>query len=65
MAKKITWISEKEAAEKLGYQPETLRRYCKGFKLPISYTHVNGRSFKYSEQDIEKMLNQNAFIIHQ
>lgn len=64
MSKKITWINENEAAEKLGYSPETLRRYCKSGKLSISYTHINGRSFKYSEKDIEKLLNENAFVIH-
>lgn len=64
MSKKITWISETEAAEKVGISPETLRRYCKSGKLSISYTHVNGRNFKYSEKDIEQLLFDNATIIN-
>jgi predicted site-specific integrase-resolvase len=63
MSKKITWIDEKQAAERMGYQPETLRRYCKSGKLPISFTSVKGRSFKYSEKDIENFLFENATII--
>jgi predicted site-specific integrase-resolvase len=61
---KIVWLPEKEVAERLGYAAETLRRYCKSGKLAISYTHINGRNFKYSEKDIESLLNDNAFIIH-
>lgn len=64
MAKKINWISEQQAAQKLGYQAETLRRYCKSGKLSISFTHLNGRNFKYSEQDIERLLIQNATILY-
>jgi predicted site-specific integrase-resolvase len=64
MSNKITWLKESDAAEKLGYSPETLRRYCKSGKLSISFTHINGRSFKYSAKDIDKVLNENAFVIH-
>lgn len=60
--KKVNWIEESEAAKRLGYSPETLRRYAKSGKVSISFTHTNGRSFKYSEQDIEKYLFQNATI---
>jgi predicted site-specific integrase-resolvase len=65
MAKSNKWIEEQQAAQRLGYQPETLRRYCKGGKLSVSFTHVNNRKFKYSEQDIERVLNQNATIIYE
>lgn len=64
MSKKINWIGELQAAERLGFSPETLRRYCKSGKLSISFTHVNGRSFKYSESDIERLLLENATIIY-
>lgn len=64
MSKRPTWISEEKAAERMGYSPETLRRYCKSGKLNISFTHVNGRSFRYDEKDIEKFLNKNATIIY-
>lgn len=63
MAKKNTWLKENEAAERLGCEPETLRKNCKSGRLSISFTHVNGRKFQYSEQDIEKVLNENATII--
>lgn len=64
MAKSNKWLIEREAAERLGYKPEVLRRYCKTGKLFISFTHLNGRKFRYSEQDIEKRLNDNATIIY-
>lgn len=61
---KTKWIKENEAADLLGYAPETLRRYCKSGKLSISFTHINGRKFQYAEKDIEKELNKNALIIY-
>lgn len=60
---KPTWIPEVAAAQKIGYQPKTLRRYAKSGRLDISFTHINGRRFQYNEKDIEKLLNQNAHII--
>lgn len=62
--KKPQWITEERAAGKLGYTTETLRRYCKSGKLPISFTHTNGRKFKYDEKDIEQLLFSNATIIY-
>jgi predicted site-specific integrase-resolvase len=62
--KKADWINERQAAERLGYQPETLRRYCKSGKLAISFTHVRNRNFQYDQRDIEKLLYENATIIY-
>lgn len=57
------WIKEKEAAEKLGFTPRTLRRKVMGKKkykaLSITYTNVSGRNYFYDENDINKILNQN------
>jgi predicted site-specific integrase-resolvase len=61
---KPIWIPEKEAAAKLGYSPKTLRRYCKSGKLAISYTHINRRNYHYDLKGIEKIFNDNAFIIY-
>ena len=60
---KPRWINEKEAAEKLGYKPDTLRRYVKSGKLDISFTTVRGKKFQYDEKGIDKVLNTNAQII--
>lgn len=54
------WLNEKAAAERIGYKPETLRRYVKAGKLKITFTHLNGRNFKYLERDIIKVFNENA-----
>lgn len=60
---KPDWISEKEAAQKIGISPETLRRYAKSGKLNVSYTHFNNRNFQYDLKGIEKVLFRNATII--
>jgi predicted site-specific integrase-resolvase len=64
MAKSPNWIKESEAAQMIGISPETLRRYTKAGKLDISYTSVRGRNFQYDQNDIEKLLNKNAVLIH-
>lgn len=64
MSKKPDWITEDEAAKMTNYSAETLRRYCKSGKLPISTTNIKGRSWMYDRKDIEKMLNENATIIY-
>jgi predicted site-specific integrase-resolvase len=59
----IHWISEKEAADMLGYQPETLRRYVKSGKLDISYSPVTDRKYFYDQKGIEKLINKKAIIV--
>lgn len=58
MAKTINWISEKEASEKLGYKPRTLRKYVKGGKFNIAISSITGRKYHYSETDIIRLQNQ-------
>lgn len=60
---KHSWLKEKDAADKLGYNPEWFRRLVKQGALDISYTHTNGRKFQYCEKSIEKQLLKNAKII--
>jgi hypothetical protein len=61
--KKIDWIKEEEAAQRLGMTPRTLRINAKSGRLDISYTNINGRNYFYSEQSIEKLLLKNAVLI--
>lgn len=61
--KKITWVKEKEAADMLGRRPRTLRALVQTRKLPVNFTHINGRTYMYSKEDIEKMLIQNSTIV--
>lgn len=52
------WIFEKEAAEKMGIKPDTLRRLVKKGKWNIAITAPNGRNFQYLERDLNRVLNQ-------
>lgn len=61
-----TYIPEKEAAEKLGFKPSTLRRKAKGTgpyqgrdTLPIAFT-TGGKGYRYSLTDIEKYLRNTS-----
>ena len=63
MSKKPTWISEKEAAELLGYKPYTVRIYVKAGKLPVNYYTRKGRCYQYDRNDIEAfMLNHSTVL---
>lgn len=65
MAKQI-WITEKEAAEKMNYHPRYFRQRVKRGELSISYRmNDKGRDYEYDLKAIERIKNQNAFIIHQ
>jgi predicted site-specific integrase-resolvase len=63
MSKKLNWLPEKEAAEKLNYQPRTLRRLVKSGTLNISFTSLRGRNYFYDEVSIEKVLSKTARIV--
>lgn len=58
------WLKESEAAERLGYKPETLRKKVKGqlprFPVRVTYTNIHGKRWQYSEKDIMAVLNHNA-----
>lgn len=54
------WLSEKEVAEKLNRAPRTVRRKVKARVWEISYRTIEGRSYQYSEKDIERFLNSNT-----
>lgn len=61
-----TFVSEKEAAEKLGYAPYTVRQkatatgpYKDKEPLPITFTK-GGKGYRYSLQDIEKHLRKSS-----
>jgi predicted site-specific integrase-resolvase len=56
MPEKIVWIKEQEAAEMLGYKPETLRKLVKSGKLNIAFTCLNNRKFLYCKNNIEREL---------
>ncbi len=52
-----TWVDEPEAADMLGLQPRTLRKYVKNGYGPfagISFRHTNGRSWQYKRGDLER-----------
>lgn len=51
----MTWLTEKEAAKELDRQPRTLRLKVKAAAWPIAYYAIEGRKFRYSKQDIEKL----------
>ncbi len=57
MDKKIKLLRIKEAAEILGVNPETLRRWDKEGKLPAVKVSVRGDR-RYKPEDIEKFINQ-------
>lgn len=58
-----TFINETEAAEKAGVAKETLREKCKSGAWKIEYNHRNQRHYRYSLQDINKLLNDPASVI--
>jgi predicted site-specific integrase-resolvase len=65
MKKGPTWLHEKQAAEKIGYKPETLRKYVKKGRLNVAFTNLNGRRFQYCEEDLDKLLLENSTYIHE
>lgn len=56
----MTWITESEAAELLQLTKPYLRKRVKKGFLPIAYTSVEGRRYRYSAQDINKIFTRNA-----
>ncbi len=57
-----SWIPESEAAKKIGRKPRTLRELAKSGRLQVAYTTINGRTYQYSERDLDKVLNSGASI---
>ncbi|KKP68178.1 MAG: binding domain, excisionase family protein [Candidatus Roizmanbacteria bacterium GW2011_GWA2_35_19] len=58
MDKKVKLLRIKEAADILGVNPETLRRWDKEGKLPAVKVSVRGDR-RYKPEDIEKFIEQN------
>ena len=58
MDKKIKLLRIKEAADILGVNPETLRRWDKEGKLPAVKVSVRGDR-RYKPEDIEKFIERN------
>lgn len=59
----FNWMSEKDAAEKLGYKVESLRILARNEKrktLPIRSTKINRKTILYSGTDIDNYINQKA-----
>jgi hypothetical protein len=64
MTKKITWISEQEAARMFGYKdPVWFRKLVKERKIEVDYTSVNGRKYKYSLEDLDRFLLSQSTIM--
>ena len=63
MKQRPIWISETEAAEMMGYKPETFRKYVKSGKLDIAFFTLNGRKIKYNKVDIDKVMIKNSTLI--
>jgi hypothetical protein len=62
---KPTWISEKEASEKMNKHPRYFRSLVKTGTLPISYRHDDkGRNWEYDLKAIEKIKSRNETIIY-
>ncbi len=59
-----TWILEKEAAAKLNYRGDYMRRLCRSGELPINFTNTRGRKYQYSLEDIINYLNNNSTQSH-
>lgn len=59
-----TWISEKDAADMLGYGcPRTLRKKVKAAVYPfntIVYRSSEGRKFQYNRKSLQKFKEQTA-----
>lgn len=58
MARKIRLIKIREAAEMLGVNPETLRRWDREGKLKAVIVSTRGDR-RYKKEDIEKFIKQN------
>jgi len=54
MSQKVNWISEAEAAQKMGYKPAVLRRYARTGKVKIAYTRVNYKTYEYCQNSIDQ-----------
>ncbi len=60
----MNWIPEAEAAKKVQREPRTLRKLVKSGKWTIAYTALNGRSYHYSEKDINSLFKRNSTAIN-
>ncbi len=58
MYKKAKLLRIKEAADMLGVNPETLRRWDKEGKLPAVKVSIRGDR-RYKPEDIEKFIERN------
>lgn len=59
----FNWMSEEQAAQKLGYKVESLRILTRNEKrktLPIRTSKINRKTILYSGTDIENYINQRA-----
>jgi hypothetical protein len=61
--KHITWVGEKEAARLMGYTPRSFRRVVKARVIPVDYTSVNGRKYKYCEKGLNEFLLSQSTIV--
>lgn len=61
---KQKWISEEEAAKLIRRHPRYLRDMVKTGRWDISYRTLNGRSYEYDENGIEKVKNKEVVLIN-
>jgi len=53
-AKSEEWLTEKEAANMLGWKPRTLRTKAKSGIIPIQFQSRQGRNFIYNKDQVLK-----------
>jgi hypothetical protein len=61
--KQIKWVQESEAAKLMGYTPRSFRRVVKARVIPVDYTSVNGRKYKYCEKGLNEFLLSQSTIV--
>jgi DNA-binding transcriptional MerR regulator len=60
---KIDWIKERIAAEKIGLQPRTLRKYAKSGRIPVNYTtRESSRGYQYDQKGLDKYQLNNSTV---
>ena len=52
------WLEEKEAAKKINRSVITLRRNVKKGTWNVAFRTLSGRSFQYSERDLERLYEE-------
>jgi hypothetical protein len=60
---KLKWITEAEASEMLRRKPRTIRAKVKRGEWDISYRTLNGRSFEYDENGIQKVKSKEQRLV--